>query len=46
MRVEPAVPGAQTARVAHLCFYDAINVETIDLVEFQEQIDTGNGRLV
>src|SRR5215510_2026375 len=31
VRFEPAVPGAQTARVAHLCFYKAMNVDTIDL---------------
>jgi hypothetical protein len=31
LRFEPAAPGAQTARVARLYFYDAINVETIDL---------------
>ena len=31
LRFEPAAPGAQTARVAHLCFYDAMHVEVIDL---------------
>jgi pimeloyl-ACP methyl ester carboxylesterase len=31
VRFAPAMPGAQTARVAHLCFYDAMNVDTIDL---------------
>jgi pimeloyl-ACP methyl ester carboxylesterase len=31
VRFAPAVPGAQTARVAHLCFYHAMNVDTIDL---------------
>jgi hypothetical protein len=31
VRFAPAVPGAQTARVAHLCFYNAMNVETLDL---------------
>src|SRR5262245_61090323 len=31
VRFEPAAPGAQTARVAHLCFYNAMNVDTIDL---------------
>src|SRR5262249_19128078 len=30
-RIEPAASEAQTARVAHLCFYDAMNVEAIDL---------------
>jgi pimeloyl-ACP methyl ester carboxylesterase len=31
VRFEPAGPGAQTARVAHLCFYNAMNVDTIEL---------------
>jgi pimeloyl-ACP methyl ester carboxylesterase len=31
VRFEPAVPGAQTARAAHLCFYNAMDVDTIDL---------------
>jgi hypothetical protein len=31
VRFEPAGPGAQTARVAHLCFYNALNVDTVDL---------------
>jgi hypothetical protein len=30
-RFEPAAPGAQTVRMARLYFYDAMNVETIDL---------------
>jgi pimeloyl-ACP methyl ester carboxylesterase len=30
VRFEPAGPGAQAARVAHLCFYHAMNVDTID----------------
>src|SRR5262245_5692596 len=28
VRFEPAVPGAPTARVAHLCFYNAMHVDT------------------
>src|SRR5215471_6530637 len=35
VRFEPATPGAQTARVAHLCFYNAMNVDTIDLNSVQ-----------
>ena len=31
LRFELAAPGAQTARVARLYFYDAMNVEAIDL---------------
>jgi len=31
LRFEPAAPGTPTARVAHLYFYDAMNVEAIDL---------------
>src|SRR5262245_32464777 len=31
VRFEPAGPGAQTARVAHLCFYNAMNVDTLEL---------------
>ena len=31
VRFAPAGPGAQTARVAHLCFYNAMNVDTLEL---------------
>src|SRR5262249_31671613 len=31
LRFEPAAPGAPTARVAHLYFYDAMNVDAIEL---------------
>src|SRR5262245_2814371 len=30
VRFAPATPGTQTARVAHLCFYNAMNVDTVD----------------
>jgi pimeloyl-ACP methyl ester carboxylesterase len=30
VRFAPAAPGDQTARVAHLCFYNAMNADTID----------------
>jgi hypothetical protein len=35
VRFEPAATGAQTTRVAHLFFYDAMNVEAIDLNSVQ-----------
>jgi len=31
LRFEPAAPGEPTQRRAHLCFYDALNVETVEL---------------
>jgi pimeloyl-ACP methyl ester carboxylesterase len=31
LRFEPAAPGARTTRVARLCFYDAMNIDTIAL---------------